>query len=131
MTKQVKIEADLMWAFLNEKNGMSNKYQVDLCNLDPKTIAELESNGVTVHNKEGKGYYVTAKSANYPITTVDTDNKPITVKVANGSRGVALCKFYDYTKPYKGVGVGINHLTVTSLIPYEAAQKTEASEETL
>lgn len=131
MSKQVKIEADIMWAFLNEKNGMSNKYQVDLCNLSPDMVSMLEENGVKVHNKDGKGFYVTAKSANYPITTVDTDNKPITVKVANGSKGVALCKFYDYTKPYKGVGVGINHLTVTSLIPYEAASKTETSEETL
>ena len=129
--KQVKINADIMWAFLNERNGMSNKYQVDLCNLDPETVAMLESNGVKVHNKEGKGFYVTAKSANYPITTVDANDKPITAKVANGSKGTATCKFYDYTKPYKGVGVGINHLRVTDLIVYEGTTQTEASEEAL
>jgi len=131
MHKQIKIEADLMWAFLNERNGMSNKYQVDLCNLSPETIAELESIGVKVHNKEGKGYFVTAKSTNYPITTVDSNDKPITVKVGNGSRGVATCKPYDYAKPYKGVGLGINHLRVTDLIVYEAAPQTETSDETL
>ncbi len=124
MSKVIKIQADLMWAFLDTPNTLSGKYQVDLCNLTPETIAELEELGVKVNNKEGKGFYITAKSAKYPVTTVDKDNKPVTVKVANGSKGVATCKTYDFAKPYKGVGVGINHLVVTDLIAYEATEES-------
>ncbi len=40
--KPLKIEADLMWAFLDTPNQMSGKYQVDLCNLSKPAIKALE-----------------------------------------------------------------------------------------
>lgn len=117
--KPLKIEANLMWAFLDTPNQMSGKYQVDLCDLSTSAIKALEDAGVKVRNKEGKGFFVTAKSTKYPITAVDKEGKAIEAKVGNGSRGVALVNFYDhkFAKQY-GLGVGINKLVITDLVEY-------------
>ena len=116
----MKIEADIMWAFLDTPNNLSGKYQVDLCNLSKNAIKALEGLGVNVRNKDDKGFFVTAKSKNYPISAVDEAGKPITAKVGNGSRGVALIKPYSYNMNGKaGVGIGINKLVVTKLIEYQ------------
>jgi hypothetical protein len=118
-TKQLKIEADLMWAFLDTPNTMSGKYQVDLCNLSKNAIKALEEVGVNVRNKDEKGFFVTAKSKNYPISAIDEKGNPIFAKIGNGSRGVALIKPYAYKMNGKsGVGVGINKLVVTKLVEY-------------
>jgi hypothetical protein len=121
-TKPLKIEAELMWAFLDTPNQMSGKYQVDLCNLSKSAIKALEDAGVKVRNKEDKGFFITAKSTKYPITAVDREGKPIEAKVGNGSKGVAIVNFYDhkFAKQY-GLGVGINKLIVTDLIEYANA----------
>jgi hypothetical protein len=118
-SKPVKIEGDIMWAFLETPNEMSGKYQVDLCNLAPADIKALESVGINVRNKDGKGFFITAKSTNYPIKAVDSAGNPITVKVANGSRGQALINPYAWTYGAKsGVNAGISELRVTNLIEY-------------
>ena len=120
--KPVKVQADLFWAFLDTPNQMSGKYQVDLCNLSKEAIKTLEGMGVNVRKKAEKpeqGFFITAKSVNYPITATDTAGNPITAKVANGSKGIALLKPYEYTyRNQKGVGVGINGLVITDLIEY-------------
>jgi hypothetical protein len=119
--KPLKIEADIMWAFLDTPNKMSGKYQVDLCNLSKSAIKALEDIGVNVRNKEDKGFFVTAKSANYAIKTEDETGNPISAKVGNGSRGIALIKPFSYNvNGKKGVGVGINKLVVTKLVEYNA-----------
>lgn len=118
-TKPMKIEADIMWAFLDTPNTMSGKYQVDLCNLSKNAIKALEEIGVNVRNKDDKGFFVTAKSKNYPISAIDEAGNPISSKVGNGSRGIALIKPYAYKMNGKsGVGVGINKLVVTKLVEY-------------
>jgi len=118
-TKPMKIEADIMWAFLDTPNQMSGKYQVDLCNLSKNAIKALEEVGVNVRNKDDKGFFVTAKSKNYAISAVDQAGNPIEGKVGNGSRGIALIKTYPYNMNGKnGVGVGINKLVITKLVEY-------------
>lgn len=122
--KPLKVQAEIMWAFLDTPNQLSGKYQVDLCNLTKGAIEALKSMGVDVRSRSDqpeKGSYITAKSVNYPIKTEDTNGNAITVKVGNGSKGVALLKPYEYSyKGKKGVGVGINKLVVTDLVVYEA-----------
>jgi hypothetical protein len=122
--KPLKVQAEIMWAFLDTPNQLSGKYQVDLCNLTKSAVDALKSMGVEVRTKDAepeKGQFITAKSVNYPITTVDEQGNPITVKVGNGSKGIALLKPYEYSyKGKKGVGVGINKLVVTDLKVYEA-----------
>lgn len=121
--KPLKVQAEIMWAFLDTPNQLSGKYQVDLCNLTKGAIEALKSMGVDVRSRSDqpeKGSYITAKSVNYPIKTEDTNGNAITVKVGNGSKGVALLKPYEYSyKGKKGVGVGINKLVVTDLVVYD------------
>jgi hypothetical protein len=121
--KPLKVQAEIMWAFLDTPNQLSGKYQVDLCNLTKGAIEALKSMGVEVRSKADqpeKGSFITAKSVNYPIKTEDSDGNPISVKVGNGSKGIALLKPYEYSyKGKKGVGVGINKLVVTDLVVYE------------
>lgn len=126
--KPVKVQADIMWAFLDTPNSLSGKYQVDLCNLSKEAIQALEGMGINVRKKAEqpeKGFFVTAKSANYPIEVKDDKGNPITAKVGNGSKGIALIKPYKYTYQKKeGVGAGISKLTITSLIEYNAGEES-------
>jgi len=133
--KPIKVQADIMWAFLDTPNQLSGKYQVDLCNLSKEAIQSLESMGVNVRKKSEqpeKGFFITAKSVNYPIKTEDTQGNPITAKVGNGSRGIALLKPYEYTyQKKKGVGVGINKLIVTDLVEYSGDATTVTTDDAL
>ena len=125
MSKPVKIEADIMWAFLDTPNEMSGKYQVDLCNLTQADVKALESVGISARNKEGKGFYITAKSTKRPIKAVDPAGNPITVKIANGSRGVALITPYTWAYQRKtGISPGINEIQVINLIEYTPSTDT-------
>jgi hypothetical protein len=130
--KPVKVQAEIMWAFLDTPNQLSGKYQVDLCNLTKEAVGVLEGMGVSVRKKDDqpeKGFFITAKSVNYPITTIDMDGGVINAKVGNGSKGIALLKPYEYTfKGKKGVGVGINKLIVTDLKVYEGAEQEPLGE---
>lgn len=121
-SKPVPIKADLFWASLNEKNKISEKFQVDLCNLSKDAVKTLMDMGINVKNdaaKPDQGFFVTAKSKLYPILAVDEKGSPITVKIANGSKGVALIKPYNYNVGgKKGVGVGISKIVVKELIEY-------------
>lgn len=127
--KPIKVKADIMWASTQEPNSESGKYQVDLCNLSEKAIQALEDMGIPVRNKnDDKGFFITAKSANYPIPVVDEEGNKISAKIGNGSKGVALIKPYAYNyKGKRGVGAGINNLIVTDLIEYHGS-KTEAED---
>lgn len=133
--KPVKVQAEIMWAFLDKPNELSGKYQVDLCNLSKGAVATLEGMGVSVRSKADqpeKGHFITAKSVNYPITTVDVEGNPVVGKVGNGSKGIALLKPYEYTfKGKKGVAVGINKLVVTDLKLYETEEAVTADDDVL
>jgi len=133
--KPIKVKADIMWACTSEPNSESGKYQVDLCNLSENAIRALEDMGINVRNKQDdKGFFVTAKSANYPIPVIDAEGNTINpkVKIGNGSKGVALVKPYSYTyKGKRGVGAGINKLIVTDLIEYNAPVEDVNLEEAL
>lgn len=133
--KPLKVQAEIMWAFLDTPNQMSGKYQVDLCNLTKGAVDALKAMGVDVRSKPEqpeKGLFITAKSVNYPIKTEDMNGNPITVKVGNGSKGVALLKPYEYSyKGKKGVGVGINKLVVTDLKVYDGEPATTANDDVL
>jgi hypothetical protein len=127
----VKVQAEIMWAFLDTPNQLSGKYQVDLCNLSSEAVSKLQTMGVNVRKKDDqpeKGFFVTAKSVNYPIKAEDRDGNPVAGKVGNGSKAIALLKPYEYTyQKKKGVAIGVNKLIITDLVVYEA----EATEEVL
>lgn len=133
--KPLKVQAEIMWAFLDTPNQLSGKYQVDLCNLSKEAVQTMEAMGINVRSKPDqpeKGFFITAKSSNYPIKAEDINGNPISAKVGNGSRGVALLKPYEYTyQKKKGVGVGINKLTVTELKEYLADEADVVTDDVL
>jgi hypothetical protein len=118
--KPVTVNAEIMWASLQEVNRMSGKFQVDLCQLSNAAVEALEMMGLSVRNKEGQGDFVTVKSK-YPIRIYDTDSKEITgVLVGNGSKGKAVLSYYDWKSPAGQAGRSpeMYKLVVTDLIPY-------------
>jgi hypothetical protein len=124
-----KVKADIMWAFLDTPNQMSERYQVDLCNLSPEAIERIEAAGIDVKKKDEKGFFIVAKSKNYPIKTEMSDGSTINAKVGNGSKGVAWIKPYKYTFRGKdGVSAGINKLVITDLIEYNGSSADELEE---
>lgn len=127
-------DVTLYWAFLTEKNDLSDKYQVDLCNLNDAQVEKLEDLGLVVRNKgDDRGNFLTAKSARYPITPYTTSGDEIKEKVANGSKASVLFDTYEWNfKNKTGVSMGIKKLIVTDLIPYEAvANESEEDIEVL
>ena len=133
--KKIKVQAEIMWAFLDKPNELSGKYQVDLCNLSKDAVKALTEMGINVRKREDqpdKGFFVTAKSANFPIKTVDLEGNPITVKVANGSKAVALVAPYEHTyQKKKGVATGIDKLVITDLKIYETDTEVDETEDVL
>ena len=119
-TQRVKIKADVMWAYLDRKNEMSNKYQVDLCNLSDSAVSALESMGLTVNQKDEKGYYITCKSNN-PIRAYDSNGELLEgIGVGNGSQAIALVGFYDWSwKAKSGRSASLKKLAITDLVSYE------------
>jgi len=124
-----KVKGDIMWAFLDTPNQMSERYQVDMCNLSPEAIKRIEEAGIDVKKKDEKGFFIVAKSKNYPIKTEMSDGSTVNVKVGNGSKGVAWIRPYTYNFRGKdGVGAGINKLVITDLIEYTGANPAELEE---
>jgi len=127
---RVKIKADIMWAYLDRMNDMSQKYQVDLCNLSDAAVSALEGMGIRVAQKEGKGYYVTCKSKN-EIRAYGSDGDEIEGKiVGNGSKAVALIEPYAWTwKNKEGVSASLKKLVITDLQKYESDVEQVAIQE--
>lgn len=117
--EHVKLKATLMWAHLNKVNPMSNKYQVDLCDLSDAAVKALEAFGLEVKNKEGKGHFVTAKSTR-PIFAYDDGGSPIDGDiVGNGSKAAVMVTKYPYNyRGNKGWGASVAKMVVTDLKEY-------------
>ena len=117
-------DVTLYWANLRERNDMSNKYQVDLCNLNDEQVKAFKAAGVTPRSRDDdRGLFVTAKSSNYPIIAYRDSGEEIHDKVANGTIANVVCETYDWSHaPTKrkgtGVGIKIGGLIVTDLKVY-------------
>ena len=119
MNDSVKIKADIMWAQLDRPNELSNKYQINLCNLSEAAVVALEEMGITVPEKEGQGRYITCKSS-IPIKAFDNDGVELTgVKIGNGSKAKAIITAYEWKyKNKKGVSPSLKKLVITDLVEY-------------
>ena len=122
MADQIRIRADVMWAYLDKQNEKSGKFQVDLCNLSDEAIKGLEGLGLEVRNKEGKGYFITCKSQR-PIFAFDDGGTQLNgTIVGNGSKAVAIVKPYVWTfSGKKGLGASIVKLVITDLKEFSPA----------
>lgn len=123
MAKAIKIKGDIMWAFLDRKNEMSDRYQVDLCNLSQAAVGALEDMGITVNSKPEKGFFITCKSTN-PIRAYIDGNELCDVAIGNGSEGVAVISTYEWSwKGKTGISPSLRKLEVTKLEVYEDAEE--------
>ena len=134
--ERVKVKADIYWASMDRVNDMSNKYQVDLCNLSDAAVQALESMGIEVRSNDKapeKGMFITCKSSN-PIKSYDTDGQQLTgfpltdsgepssqaIQIGNESKGIALVGFYEWSYKNKaGISPSLRKLVVTDLVKYE------------
>lgn len=130
MENVVKLKADIMWAQLDKPNDLSNKYQVNLCNLSDAAVLALEELGIAVAEKEGQGRFITCKSAN-PIKAFDADGDEIVgVKVGNGSKAKAIINPYEWKyKNKKGVSPSLRKLVITELVEYGGGGKTDIDDD--
>ena len=126
-TNVIKLKADVMWAFLNKQNEMSQRYQVDLCNLSDKAVQALEEAGIEVKSKEGKGAYITCKSTR-PIAAYDDGGTLLEGDIlGNGSKAAAVITPYAWSfKGKKGVSPSLRKMVVTHLVPYTGGGGAEA-----
>lgn len=115
-------DVELMWPFLYERNKLSGKFQVDLVNLSDDQVQLIEKTGVSVRQKDDKGFFITCKSTNYEITPYDKNGDviPANVKVGNGSKATIMLKPYSWKSPTgtSGMSMGISKLVVTDLNAY-------------
>jgi len=130
MTAPIKLKADLMWANLETRNEMSDKYQVDLCNLSPAASQALRDMGIDVKNKEDRGDFITCKSNN-PIRAFDKNGNSMEgISVGNGSKGIAVIGSYSWTfKNKEGVSPSLKKLVVTDLVSYEEGDVVTVDED--
>jgi len=131
----VKVKADVFWCQHDKVNEMSNKFQVNLCNLSDAAVAAFEGMGISVQVGEDKkadmGKYITCKSSN-PIKIYDTDGDLIDGQIGNGSKCKALVGSYDWTyKNKKGISPALRKLVITDLVEYAAGGSLDDSDDVL
>ena len=121
MSTPVKLKADIFWAYFDKVNDLSEKYQVDLCNLSDDAVAALEAMGIAVNNnpkKPEQGNYITCKSVN-PIRPQDSSGKHITAIVANNSKATAMVSAYEWKfMNKKGISPSLMKIVITDLKEY-------------
>jgi len=119
----VVINATIMYAQLAEKNEMSDKYQVDLCEISPAGVRKLEEMGITVNNnpeKPEKGDFITCRSQR-PIFAYDTEGEAVEPTIiGNGSQCAAAVSSFDWKfKNKSGTSPSLQRLVITSLEVYD------------
>ena len=88
--QSIKLNAKVMWAFHNKPNNLSEKYQIDLCELSDAAVEALQKDlGVEARNKgDEKGNFITCRSV-MPLKIVDLEGRSLQdVAIGNGSSGV-------------------------------------------
>jgi len=116
------IRGTSMWARVLEgqPNNLSNKYQVDVCNLSSEVVKQLESYGIPIKNDEERGSFVTAKAIRPPRVMDASKRLWDDTIIGNGSTIKISAKPYDWTyKGKSGVSLGLNQLMVVNLVEYE------------
>tara|TARA_R100001224_G_scaffold98297_1_gene68602 strand:- start:1204 stop:1635 length:432 start_codon:yes stop_codon:yes gene_type:complete len=112
------------WASVFKPNDMSNKYQVDICQLDKETVKELEGVGITVKIGEGKKEdqesYITAKTVRPPRVMDSKKNPwPTDKLVGNGSKVKVSVNPYEWNFQGKsGISASLNSMMVVKLVEY-------------
>jgi hypothetical protein len=131
MANSVKVGGTIMWAFLEKKNEMSDKYMFDLCNLSKAACAAIEELGLEVKTSDRnpeKGSFITMKS-NRPIFAFNPDGSRIEDNVGNGSKAQCVVGYYDWKfKNKEGRSPSPQKLVITDLVVFGGAEEESAEE---
>lgn len=133
--KPVKVKATIMWCNHNKINEMSQKYQVELCNLSDNAVKALEGLGLEVRKREDKpekGFFITCKSK-IPMKVFDSSGNSLeNTAIGNGSVATAIVGAYDWAwKNKKGLSPSMTKMVIETLVNYEEEASPEDSEEVL
>jgi hypothetical protein len=133
LAKPVKIKAEVMWCFHNKQNEMSNKYQVDLCNLSEGAVKAIQNLGLEVRKRDDKpekGYFITAKSS-IPIKVFSQDGDDLAeVAIGNGSKAVVLLSSYEWQwKNKSGCSASIKKMVIEELHSYDGEDSSSEDDD--
>jgi hypothetical protein len=129
---------NLMWAHLDKPNEHNDnpKFEIELTNLTEEHLAQLKAldpsytpnDGAKKVDKDGKskeakGFYCCPKSSR-PVPVFDSvpNNMHISLikKIGNGSVGNVKIHSYTYTKPKKGVALGLDEVQIVEYVEYDS-----------
>ncbi len=134
-SNRIIIRGTVMWAHLDKPNEMSNKFQLDVCNLTRETVEKLKAGGIEVRkgdeNKADKGHFITPK-ANKPVRIVDAAKVPWPAdkRLGNGSIVNVLVRPYEWEfKGKSGIGAGLEAVQVLKHESFEGAMDSFNVEE--
>lgn len=136
------------WASLSKPNDMSGKYQIDVCNLDKKAIAQLKEDGISNvrqdkpsdEDYESKETFVTMRSSAVskqgetldPPKTVDAKKNPLPrgTLIGNGSVIKVVYDPFEWTHKAKaGISAGLRIVQVLELEEYKGGSGLDDLEE--
>lgn len=129
--KLFKVAGEVYWYAGLQPNEMSGVFQVDISNLSKAAVEKFEGLGVSVKHKDEQGFFITCKSAKFPIVAYDTsgDRIPAEVKIGNGSKCTVTLDTYAWTfKAKKGVSATCVKLVITDLIEYNGSSSDDAED---
>tara|TARA_R110002020_G_scaffold33278_3_gene101522 strand:- start:3733 stop:4278 length:546 start_codon:yes stop_codon:yes gene_type:complete len=130
--KTMIVSGSAYWASVVAPNTTFDSdgvWEINVCNLDEDTVADLEAEGVDVKNKDDeKGNYVLAKrrvkrkggDVNSPPKVVDSNNTPMhNTLIGNGSLVNVKFSPYEWTFGNKqGIGLDLQAVQVIDLVEY-------------
>jgi len=116
------IQGKAYWAKLSTPDSMSDKYQIDVCNLSDVAIASLEKHGVQPKSRDDeRGTFITARSKfDVPVINGDKEGMNGTL-IGNGSDvkvKIGFNKDHPMVSQY-GTSMYVNKVMVTNLVAYE------------
>ena len=116
------IQGKAYWAKLSTPDSMSDKYQIDVCNLSDDTINNLKKHGVVPKNRDDeRGTFITARSKfDVPVINGDKEGMNGTL-IGNGSDvkvKIGFNKDHPMVSQY-GTSMYLNKVMVTNLVAYE------------
>ena len=111
------------WAKLSTPDKLSERYQMDVCNLSDDTITNLKKHGVVPKNRDDeRGEFITARSK-FDVPVINNDKEGMNgTLIGNGSDvkvKVGFNKDHQMVSQY-GTSMYLNKVMVTNLVAYEA-----------
>lgn len=118
------IKGTAYWAHVHSVSKESDKFQINIGNLDKPMIKILEDRGVSIRDREDEqGKFITAKST-YAPKVIDSQKQQLasSVLIGNGSKVNVKVSFYDWKyKGKSGIGCGLQAVQVVELVEFKSA----------